>query len=122
MPANAIDASVGRVTMTTRVFLSFAFTYHEHHPLTPSRLSRVGTGFPPDASENSHRCGSSCCRHGRSRDWIMNRDIEEMFGALSAAGADYLLIGAHAVGVRDAEGDAAASGGIRWAAAANLCR
>src|ERR1044071_6026387 len=43
--------------------------------------------------------GSLLSRRGLSEVWTMNRDFAEMLGALSDAGADFLVIGAHAVAV-----------------------
>jgi len=43
--------------------------------------------------------GKSPCRHGRSRASSMNRDFAEMLAALSEAGAEFMVIGAHAVAV-----------------------
>src|ERR1043166_8092587 len=57
---------------------------------TPPRWTR-----PP----GSRWSGSSPSKRGRFEVWIMNRDFAEMLSALSEAGADFLVIGAHAVAV-----------------------
>ncbi len=43
--------------------------------------------------------GRSPSRRGLSRASIMNRDFAEMLAALSEAGADFMVIEAHAVAV-----------------------
>ncbi len=70
---------------------------------------RIGNWVLYRRRNESRWSGLSLCRHGCSRrDGWMNRDFVEMLSALSATGAEFSVVGAHALaahGLPRATGD-----------------